>query len=222
MTLVETNKVQRRLEQLNIHMKLSENNSWCLKQREKLCLYESQEIQCPNPLEQNQGKRQSFYYRAMIAEEVNLWLANNISQIIEKKDRSIPFASCASYSDRYLKNTNQQCAVLEFYAPDYQTQLQQIVNLEDNMKRKESFWKDNTVGIGFHFPVQERQVSLHELRKAFTYYQRTPFQRAFMDRIIRAWNIDPNNIHYREYIQVLRPVLFVSSIQTMKLVKLKA
>lgn len=212
---VDIEVINAQLKRLNINLELSQSDTFELQGN----FYQCQQVQYLDKNKDNFMQNQKYYYRAMPAEEANNWFDYNIYNIIADKSYSIPFASHLNYSKKYITVNPQDlyCVVLEICAPNYKRELARVGDKEG----KNESDGERSFGIGYKFVTDSSKVKDRVIRSVFREYMEDERKRAMLENILRMWNLNESNMNGSKYIKVLRPVMFMSSIEYIKIVGIK-
>ena len=212
---VENEVINAQLKRLNINLELSQSDTFELQGN----FYQCQQVKYLDKNEDNFMQNQKYYYRAMPAEEANNWFADNIYNIISDKRYSIPFASHLNYSKKYITVNPQDlyCVVLEICAPGYKSELQKVGDTDGKNESN----GEMSFGIGYQFTTNSTRVSDKDIKKIFREYMSDSKKGNMLERILDTWELNESKMNGSQYIKVLRPVMFMSSIEYIKIVYIK-
>lgn len=212
---VENEVIKEQLKQFKIDVGLSQSDIFEMRDNN----YQCQQVQYVDKNGDNFMENQKYYYRAMTAEEANNWFDYNIYNIIADKSYSIPFASHLNYSKKYITVNPQDlyCVILEIYAPGYKSELQKVGDTDGKNESN----GEMSFGIGYQFTTNSTRVSDNEIRKIFRQYMSDSTKRNMLEYILNMWELNESKMNGSQYIKVLRPVMFMSSIEYIKIVYIK-
>lgn len=212
---VKNEVIKEQLKQFKIDVGLSQSDIFEMRDNN----YQCQQVQYVDKNGDNFMENQKYYYRAMTAEEANNWFDYNIYNIISDKSYSIPFASHLNYSKKYITVNPQDlyCVILEIYAPGYKSELQKVGDTDGKNESN----GEMSFGIGYQFTTNSTRVSDNEIRKIFRQYMSDSKKGNMLERILDTWELNESKMNGSQYIKVLRPVMFMSSIEYIKIVYIK-
>lgn len=212
---VKNEVIKEQLKQFKIDVGLSQSDIFEMRDNN----YQCQQVQYVDKNGDNFMENQKYYYRAMTAEEANNWFDYNIYNIIADKSYSIPFASHLNYSKKYITVNPQDlyCVILEIYAPGYKSELQKVGDTDGKNESN----GEMSFGIGYQFTTNSTRVSDNEIRKIFRQYMSDSTKRNMLEYILNMWELNESKMNGSQYIKVLRPVMFMSSIEYIKIVYIK-
>lgn len=212
---VKNEVIKEQLKQFKIDVGLSQSDIFEMRDNN----YQCQQVQYVDKNGDNFMENQKYYYRAMPAEEANNWFDYNIYNIIADKSYSIPFASHLNYSKKYITVNPQDlyCVILEIYAPGYKSELQKVGDTDGKNESN----GEMSFGIGYQFTTNSTRVSDNEIRKIFRQYMSDSTKRNMLEYILNMWELNERDMNGSKYIKVLRPVMFMSSIEYIKIVYIK-